>query len=103
MELLRRYANRSDLLFDISQTVNRLHGERLGHDDERPDELSSACQHPKQRLLSTSFTYDDVASMVAEYDAGTPARIIAEGCQIGPASLKRIIRERGARRKDRGK
>src|SRR5579859_3883495 len=60
VELLRRYANRSNLLVDLSQAVDRLQGSRHpATDEDQPHELSSACQDPRQRLLSTRFTYDD--------------------------------------------
>jgi hypothetical protein len=75
--------------------------DQVSTDQDRSAELASACPEPRRRLLSTRFTYEDVASMVAKFDSGTPARIVAEEYQIGITSLKRLIRERGARRKDR--
>jgi hypothetical protein len=102
VELLRRYTNRSDLLFDLCQAVDRLHSAyQAVAEEEQPQELTSACSEPRRRLLSTRFTYDDVASMIARYDTGTPARAIAEEYQIGLTSLKQLIRQRRARRKDR--
>jgi hypothetical protein len=101
VELLRRYANRADLLFDLNQALDRVQGsQHVVADEEQPHELSSACQDPRRRLLSARFTYEDVASMIAKFDTGTPAKIIAEEHQIGLTSLKRLIRERGRRRKD---
>jgi hypothetical protein len=102
VELLRRYANRSDLLFDLCQATDRLQSaDRVSAEEDPPQDLTSACSAPRRRLLSTRFTCEDVASMTTEYESGTPARIIAEEHRIGLTSLKQLIRQCGARRKDR--
>lgn len=100
VELLRRYANRSDLLVDLSQAVDRLQGRQLELATDPPDELTSCCQQPRRRLLSTRFTYDDIASMITKYDQGETAKLIAAEHQISLTSLKRLIREHGVRRRD---
>jgi hypothetical protein len=38
--------------------------------------------------------------MVAKFDSGVPAKVIAEEHEIGLTSLKRLIRKRGKRRSD---
>jgi hypothetical protein len=101
VELLRRYANRSDLLFDLCQAVDCIQGaDQVPTDQDHSSDMASACPEPRRRLLSTRFTYEDVASMIAKYDSGTPAKIIAAEHEIGLTSLKRLIREKGKRRKD---
>jgi hypothetical protein len=103
LELLRRYTNRSDLLFDLCQAVDRIQGTHLlTTEEDQTQELASACPEPRQRLLSTRFTYEDIASMVAKYDSGTSAKVLAKEYQIGLTSIKRLIKERGMRRKGQG-
>jgi hypothetical protein len=81
--------------------MDRLQGVgQVATEHDHSHDLASACSDPRRRLLSTRFTYEDVASMVAKFDTGTPARVIAEGYQIGLTSLKRLIREQGKWRRD---
>jgi len=52
-------------------------------------------------LLSSRFTCDDVASMIDKYQAGATIKQVATEYEIGLTSLKRLLRERKARRRDR--
>jgi hypothetical protein len=102
VDLLRRYSNHADLLHELNRVMDRLQDK---HDapalEEEPDEdLSSACHHPRQRLLSVRFTSTDIAAMIDQYRSGATIHTVATAFQISTTSLKLLIREHGARRKD---
>jgi hypothetical protein len=101
VELLRRYANRGDLLDDLSRTTARLQGVQPVPVEEQPEELTSACRHARQDLVSLRFTPEDIARMIEQYRAGATIREVADEFKIGATTLKRLIRRHGARRKDR--
>jgi Helix-turn-helix domain of resolvase len=101
VELLRRYANRADLLDDLTRTMARLQGVQTVPVEEQAEALYSACQHARQDLVSLRFSSDDISRMIERYRAGVTTREVANEFKIGTTTLKRLIRERGARRKDR--
>jgi hypothetical protein len=101
VELLRRYANRADLLHDLTRAVDRLRGAEVVPVEEQPEELVSAGRRSRQDILAVRFSPDDLARMIEKYRAGATIQAVAVEFRIGSTTLKRLIRERGARRKDR--
>lgn len=98
VELLRRYANRGDLLDDLSRATARLQGVQPVPVEEQPEELTSACRQARQDLVSMRFTPEGIARMIERYRAGVTIREVAAEFKIGTTTLKRIIREHGANR-----
>ncbi len=70
VELLRRYANRSDLLDDLRRALARLQGAQPVPVEEQPEELTSASPQARQDLVSLRFSSEDIASMIERYRSG---------------------------------
>jgi hypothetical protein len=100
VELLRRYANRGDLLQDLNRVLARLDGLDVQDAEEEPDEIASDCPpDPHKRLLSERFTQADVEQMLDRYWSGETIQDIAMAFKIGKTSLKGVVP--GARRSAR--
>ena len=69
--------------------------------DQGPDDLASASQVQGERLVNVRYTPEQIASMVARFQAGATLTEVATEYRIGLTTLKRLVRQRKARRKDR--
>ncbi len=97
MELLRRYSNRDDLLKPLVSVLKRISEEPPTTEEEA--QLVSA-DGPAQRAwqVSDRLSPADVKALVKSYLAGSTIRAHAEQYRIGTSSVKRLLRQRGARK-----
>jgi hypothetical protein len=100
VEAVRRYTNRSDLLSNYAQVREHVGKASTGSDPEDDPELVPTGNHPRARLLGNRLTDVDVQTLVSDYQAGTTGRELAARYNISRSSVKNILREHGARRKD---
>jgi hypothetical protein len=106
VELLRQYSNRSDLLDDLTKTLERVQKERRTGSSEEEAELEAegllrAVRSPQVWRIHDRLTSDDIARMIEDYHAGATLRELAARYSIGLTNVKRLLREHKARRKDR--
>ena len=97
MELLRRYSNREDLLKPLVSVLERINEDLPASQEEAQlvsaDGPTSRAWHVSDRLLPT-----DVKTLGASYLAGSTIRVLAEQYGISTSSVKRLLREQGARK-----
>lgn len=97
MELLHRYSNRDDLLKPLASVLNRVSDEPSATEDEG-QLVSADGPAPRPWLVSECLSPMDVKTLVASYLAGSSSRALAEQYGIGQTSVKRLLREHGARK-----
>ena len=97
MELLRRYSNRDDLLKPLVSVLERISEEPPVTEEEArlvsADGPTSRAWHVSDRLTSA-----DIKDLVTSYRAGSTIRVLAEQYDISTSSVKRLLREHGARK-----
>ena len=97
VELLSRYSNREDLLKPLVSVLDRINSVPEPHDEQ--DQLASADgPAPATWRVSERLSPADVKTLVKSYLAGTTIRVLAERYGIGTSSVKRLLREHGARK-----
>lgn len=98
MDLLIAYSNRLDLVSELVNAVERL---RV-RDGDGPETGRSVCsaQVPRVWRVRDRLSESDLGSLVSCYRAGTTARMLGAQFNISTSSVKRLLRERKARRKD---
>lgn len=104
MELARRYSNFPDRLDDLVRVGAQLDKERGG--DPTPDGspvLSTGRRDPRRVKLTTRLTDADMRQLIERYHAGITIRELADQYTLGTTTVKRLLRDRKARRKDRPK
>lgn len=103
VEVLKRYANRTDALADVRRATERL---RVPLDelvpDQGPGDFASASAIQGARLVAARYSPRQIASMVARFQAGTTLSEVATEYRIGLTTLKRLLRLRKSRRTDLG-
>ncbi len=99
MDLLIAYSKRLDL---VSELVNAVGGMRA-REAQQPETARSvrSGQAPRMWRVSDRLSEADLCSLVCGYSTGTTARELAEQFNISKSSVKRRLRERGARRNNR--
>jgi len=96
VELLRRYSNRDDLVKPLVSVLKRISEEPPVREE---DQLVSADgSTPRAWQLSDRLTPADVNALVKYYLAGSTIRALAEQYDIGISSVKRLLRQHGARK-----
>lgn len=101
MELARRYSNRPDRLDDLNRVMVELDRER--GIDATPDSslVTSSVRRDFRRLRITArLTAEDRQALVDSYRCGATIRALTERFRLGTTSVKRILRDNKARRKD---
>ena len=92
MEFVRRYANRPDLLDDLSRLAATLTSSAADTSlDGEPYEPGMA-QRGRQRLLSNLLSPVDAQRLVARFHAGVAKRMLAAEFGISESSVKRLLR-----------
>lgn len=92
VEFLHRYSNRNDLLMPLLNMLGRIQAGDLSG----PTAVQSAPSSPG--WLDDRLAAGDRERMTEEYLAGATAAALAERYSISVKSVKRILRERGARK-----
>ena len=93
VELLRRYSNHHSLVTPLVRALRRIEaGDQSG---------VSAVQSapPSLRWLSNRLATSDQDAMVQQYLAGETAAVLAKRYGISLKSVRRILQERGARKR----
>jgi hypothetical protein len=97
VELLRRYSNRDDLLKPLVSVMQSIRDD--AQSDPEPDQLVSADgsgSRPWQ--VAARLDASDVKHMIKSYlDGSTIAELSEQHC-ISASSVKRLLRESGARK-----
>jgi len=97
VELLRRYSNRDDLLKPLVSVVQRIREDAPAEPEEA--QLTSADgSAPRAWQLSDRLTDSDIEAMVRSYLTGSTVRVLAEQHDISVGSVKRLLRQHGARK-----
>ena len=98
VELLRRYSNRDDLLKPLVSVMERVHEETPATPHEAPPLASDYRPGPPRRQVSERLTAEDIKTLVSAYLAGSTIRELAERYGLGTTSVKRLLRQHGARK-----
>ena len=92
-----RYSNRDDLLKPLVSILERIHEEPSAAVEEA--QLTSADgPAPRAWQVSRRLSPTDIKALVTSYLAGSTIRALAEQYSISTTSVKRLLRERGARK-----
>lgn len=98
MELCSRYSNRDDLLEPLVRVLEQINQDLLV--SEPKDQLVSADgATPKAWRVADRLSPTDLANLVASYRGGTTIRDLAEQFNLGTTTVKRLLREHGARKR----
>ena len=97
MELLRRYSNRDDLLKPLVSVLERIN-EDLPASQEEAQLVSADGPTPRAWHVSDRLSPTAVKTLVTSYRAGSTIRVLAEQYGISTSSVKRLLREHGARK-----
>lgn len=100
VDLVRHYSNRSDLLLDLEHLTRNLRASLEGGAETSVSVRSDRMPGPSRRIADR-LGEPQIRTMVADFQAGEPSWRLAEQYGIGQTSVKRILRERRARRCDR--
>jgi hypothetical protein len=97
VELLSRYSNREDLLKPLVNVLERINSEP--EPDEPQDQLPSADgPDPRPWQVTDRLSPADIKTLVKSFLAGDTIRVLAERYGISTTSVKRLLREHGARK-----
>lgn len=101
VDLLTRYSNRADLLGPLVSLMAKIN--EMPDADVETHPLGSADgREPHSRRLADRLTPRDVRGLVAAYREGATIKSLAASYDIGTTSVKRLLREHGARRNQSG-
>jgi len=100
VDLLHRYSNRTDLLDELTAIQRRLKQERRTPPCGESVSVSNI-PPPRKWRVRDRLTPADIAHLIEDYHAGSILRELAERYSISTGSIKRLLRERKARLKDR--
>jgi hypothetical protein len=101
VDLLTSYSKKSWLSDELAQTPHRL--ERVQSDSAKPPRLSvSSQQPPRLWRVRDRLSESDIQRLMTRYHEGVTGRELAQEFNVGMTNLKRLVREYGTRRKDRG-
>lgn len=96
--LVRSYSNRSDALHDLNEITRQLRqAEREKGSDKRRSVASEST--PSLWRLRDRLTERAVETLIDSYRAGVPSRELAVRYGFSQTAIKRLLRERGVRRK----
>ena len=97
VELLKRYSNNSTLRDDLHYA--RQAG--ISQDDEDEPDLGGSRRAPSTRrwAVANRLAADGLRKVVECYRAGMTARELAQKFSISDSSVKRILRQAGARKR----
>lgn len=99
MEVARRFANRADLL-EVFERVRERCGTGTGEPASTVRSDRPADYNPRRRLLSERFNSHELQQIIDMYRRGARICDVAKRYEIGTTTLKKLLREHGARRCD---
>jgi hypothetical protein len=94
---LRRYSNRDDLLKPLVSVLKRI-SEEPPVTEEEAQLVSADGPTPRAWHVRDRLTSADIKGLVTSYRAGDTIRVLAEQYSISTSSVKRLLREHGARK-----
>lgn len=97
VELLHRYSNRDDLLKPLVSVLERVSDGRPAGQEEA-QLVSADGPTPRAWQLSDRLSPADVQALVKSYLAGSTIGALAKQYGIGTSSVKRLLRQHGARK-----
>lgn len=97
MELARRYPNRPDLLNPLVRVMSMIGAEPSETADRDRPSVEGANVAP--RRISDRFAAHDLNALADAYRSGTTATALATRYGMGLTSVKRLLRERGVRKR----
>jgi hypothetical protein len=98
VEVATHYSNTPDLLVDLRHTIETVTGTTV-EDDESDVSVTAPADrswHVRERLSSA-----DIDQLVESFEAGSTILELVARYGIGQTSVKRLLRERGVRRRRR--
>jgi response regulator of citrate/malate metabolism len=98
VDLVRWYSNRSDLLNDLAHTARNLR--QCLADPVAVLSVKSDSEPKSRSKVRDRLTEADIRSIIERYQAGTIARELAAEYEMSPTTLKKILRENQALRRD---
>jgi hypothetical protein len=99
VELCSRYSNRDDLLEPLVSVLEQIN--KCTPESAPEDQLVSADGlTPKAWRVADRLSPSDVADLIDSYRAGITIRELSERFSLGTTTVKRLLREHKARRKD---
>jgi hypothetical protein len=97
VELCSRYSNRDDLLKPLVSVLDRINSEPPISDPM--DQLPSADgSDPQAWRVNERMSPEDGKALVKSYLAGSTIRLLSEQYGISGSSVKRLLRQHGARK-----
>jgi hypothetical protein len=101
VKLARRYSNQLERFTELARAWDRLQREE-GETSVRNDSITLTSAGPSQRprLVASRLTEADVAELIAAFRAGGTHGELATRFGIGTTAVKKLLRERKARRRD---
>jgi hypothetical protein len=98
VDLLRHYWNRSDLLEQLRKVLMIL-SQSAVPGAAGPSRTAEEPGRSRSRLLRDRFSVEELQGMVDLYQSGAPAREVAERHGVSLRSVKRLLHQRGVRRR----
>jgi hypothetical protein len=100
VELLRRYSNRPELVRPLRALIKRL-STKDGASPTTGGEPSDPAHSPSGPWrLPDRLSEAQIEQLIAEYRAGATIKAVAEHYGFGTTTIKRLLRQRRARRCD---
>lgn len=100
VELISRYSNRSDLQKRLEETHNRVPRKQV-QDQELSREAVGSRPTLRVRRVCDRVSSEAIRDLIERHQAGATARELATEFKIGATSIKKLLREHRARRRDR--
>jgi hypothetical protein len=102
VELLRRYSNRPELIKPLRAVLKRVRAHDGGTDaNSGRGEPSRTIASPSEPWrLRDRLSEEQVEQLIAEYHAGATIMDVAARYGLGTTTVKRLLRQRRARRRD---
>lgn len=97
VELARRYSNRPELLNPLVRVMSMIHTEPS--DTTHHDRPSVEGANVVPWRISDRFAAHDIDVLIAAYRSGQTAPALAKRYDIGLTSVKRLLRDRGVRKR----
>jgi DNA invertase Pin-like site-specific DNA recombinase len=101
VELTGRYSNHPDLVDHLSRIMAKLEQERgAGATPDGSLVVRTARRDARRLLVMARLRAEDVRALINSYHSGATIRDLAERFGLGTSSVKRLLRDNKARRKD---
>lgn len=98
MDLISPYSNRTDLLFELETAIKKL-ATAGGSGGERRLSVRSEGHVTQRTTFGERLGEDEVTELAAAYLAGATQLELAQRYGIGEKTIRRLLREVGARKR----